>query len=642
MVLYIHITTTMRYFLFLSFLLFQSILFGQNKYGLIDQGASVSPKCVSCLTTIQNMPSEVIMGLKMDEFNKVYFIMTDVDWFNELFSKSTMGVAVDILVKTDFECGERNTKTAEDVARGELMEPVYQRALKEKAQISPDGTVLVDLGLLPKSFRGEEFEINLMVLNKKTVCYYTSFYNIKRYKWGLLSMGLYTDTILDEPENVDSTIELRNTRTTTVTAKKLDFTIPFEKNKSNYTKEDLLPLYDSMSLNLYDIQRIKIRAYSSVEGSKANNIRLQEMRAKSIVDALQEFQSDEIVYDISSAENWLEFYDDIKGTAFQNLSDLSKEAVKNKLTNKEFSAKMEPILGKHRKAVVSIEIEKKTTFKGLTEQQIVVEFNKSISNNDMETAKELMNLAYQRVINGESPNDFLGKLEVPKQKEYGLLYNRRAVFEYFLDEEDLEASYNNFLELKELMPKSKEVNYNIISLKFKLWLSGVKEIDPKTLEREIRGLALFGVSTELINRMIINLNIIQSEINMVKRDYKAKDRNLKNIFYKYKSIKPNPQDILKLAQYYVAYGKYDWATKLIKPYIGTVDTDEDLLFYYINLTVVDRELANSKAYKKILLNAIDVNNERFCTLFNSGLMDGISFQLLDIPALKENYCESCQ
>ncbi len=629
-----------RIFIF-CFLLFNFSLYGQNDYGLINQGLKVSPKCVDCLTTINNMPSEVIMGLKMDEFNHIYFIMTDVDWYDKLFAKGGMGIAVDILIKTDFECGERNTKNAASAARGELIAPIYIKEMKEKQVVAPDGTVLIDLGLLPKDFRAEEFELNLLVLNKKMVCYYTSFYNIKRYKWDLLSMGLYTDTINEKPENSDSSRLIKKTRTSTL-LKTLNFTIPFEKNKFNYTKADVLPLYDSMSLNLYDIKNIKIRAYSSVEGSKANNIRLQENRAKSIVDALQEFQSNEIIYDISSSENWLEFYNDIKETSYSSMSDLSKESIKKKLADKSLNAEMEPILGKHRKAVISIQIEKKTSFDELSEEQIVAEFKKSISNQDQETAQELMNLAYQRVINGESPDDFLKKLEVPNQKEYGLLNNRKAVFQYFLDEEDLMASYNNFKELKKIMPKSKEVNYNLVSLKFKLWLSGAEEIEPKAFEREIRALALYKISPKLINRMLINSNIILSEINMFKRDYKAKDRNLKSIFTKYKSIAPTNEDILKLAQYFVAYGKYDWATKLIQPYIGKVDTDEDLLFYYINLTVVDREKVGERSYKKIILNAIDLNNERFCALFNSGLRDGISFQLLDIPTLKENYCESCQ
>lgn len=635
----------MRYLLAFALFLFSISYSAQETYGLIAPSGNLSSKCTNCINTLKTMPPEVVMGLKVDEFNRLYFIMTDVDWFNEMFRKSTDGLGVDILLKADFDCDSKNTKYTTAVSRGTLLPPIYLKDMKDKMKVLADGMVMVDLGMLPQEFRGEEYELNLLLLSKKNLCHYTSFYNIKRYKWDLLDMGLYTDTVIFNQENSsDKQIKTNTTsaKATTYQYKKLNFTVPFEKNKTTYSKEDILPLYDSLSLNLYDIKRIKIRAFSSVEGSKANNIKLQESRAKSIVEALQQYQTEKIEYDIASSENWLEFYNDIKGTSFSSLENSSKEQIKKKLESKTYSTSMESILSKHRKAIVEVEIEKKTTFKGLSEEQIVVEFKKSISNRDLETAKELMNLAFQRVINNESPDNFLSNLEIPNQQEFGLLQNRQSVFQYFLDEEDLLATYNDFLELKRLTPKAKAVNYNLIALKFKIWLAGSEKIEPKEFEKEIKSLSRYGISQKLINRMLINYNIILSEIHMFERNYTAKDKNLKNIFMKYKYISPDNQDILKLAQYFVAYGKYDWATKLIKPHIGKLNTDEDLLFYYINLTVVDPKLVKSSSYKKIILNAIDINEIRFCSLFNSGLRDGISFQLLDMPNLKKNYCESCK
>lgn len=517
--------------------------------------------------------------------------------------------------------------------------PNYLKEMKEKMQVDADGTVLIDLGNLPEDLVTDEYEVNLLLLNKKTVCHYTAFYNIKRYKWGLLDMGLYTDTLIYKDEKKDNTKD-REKQTTSIQYRKLQFVIPFEKNKTNYSKEDILPLYDSLSLNLYDIKQIKIRAYSSVEGSKANNIRLQETRAKSIVEALQEYQSEQIKYDISSAENWVEFYQDIQESPYRSLSSLSKEAIKKKLSDKNFNQEMEPILGAHRKAVVEIQIEKKTTFKHLSEEQIVSEFQKSISNKDEATSIELMNLAFQRILNEESPSTLMNQLELPNQQAFGVLNNRKTVFEYYLNEADLETTYQSLLALKKQNPQSKEVNYNLVALTFKRWLAG-KEIKKEAFKNEIRGLVRYDVSAKLINRMLINYNILLTEKNMLERNYKAKDRNLKAIQNRYKTIQAEPEDILKLAQYFAAYGKFEWATRIIKPYIGKVDTDEDLLFYFINLTVLDSDAVQDRTYKKILLNAIDINEERFCQLFNSAQKDGISFQLLDIPLLKKNYCESC-
>ena len=42
-----------------------------------------------------------------------------------------------------------------------------------------------------------------------------------------------------------------------------------------------------------------------------------------------------------------------------------------------------------------------------------------------------------------------------------------------------------------------------------------------------------------------------------------------------------------------------------------------------------------------MLNAINMNNDRFCKLFSSSLSDGVTFQLLENEYLRKTYCENC-
>jgi len=129
---------------------------------------------------------------------------------------------------------------------------------------------------------------------------------------------------------------------------------------------------------------------------------------------------------------------------------------------------------------------------------------------------------------------------------------------------------------------------------------------------------------------------------MYNREYDKKNKTLKSIYYKYKNTQPSSSDLLSMAQYFVAYAKLDWAIKLLKPYITKVDVDEDLLFYYINLTIFDNKIIKKASYKQILLNAIDINQKRFCKMFNAANNGGVSFQLLRFKILKTNYCQSCK
>ena len=42
-----------------------------------------------------------------------------------------------------------------------------------------------------------------------------------------------------------------------------------------------------------------------------------------------------------------------------------------------------------------------------------------------------------------------------------------------------------------------------------------------------------------------------------------------------------------------------------------------------------------------MLNAIEMNKERFCKLYNSYLNEGVTFQLLENEYLRKTYCENC-
>jgi hypothetical protein len=95
-----------------------------------------------------------------------------------------------------------------------------------------------------------------------------------------------------------------------------------------------------------------------VEGSLERNIKLQEQRALSIVNAIQSFQKPSIKNEISSSENWVEFLNDIENTTYQDLKNLSKAQIKAKLVG-SLSLEMEPILENHRKALITLELQKK-------------------------------------------------------------------------------------------------------------------------------------------------------------------------------------------------------------------------------------------------------------------------------------------
>ncbi|MBX9851027.1 MAG: hypothetical protein K2X86_04630 [Cytophagaceae bacterium] len=207
---------------------------------------------------------------------------------------------------------------------------------------------------------------------------------------------------------------------------------------------------------------------------------------------------------------------------------------------------------------------------------------------------------------------------------------------------ELFETLKQFKKLQDLLPNNHRIKYNICVLQLKGWLSSEIIIDPAVLYQDIQNLNKTPVDKRLIKRLLINYHIINSELLMSQRKYAEKDKSLKFIYDNYVFLNLSDQDILSLSQYFVEYGHSDWAQKFLFNYVKKVDTNEDILFYYLNMTIVSPTVTMDKFYHSIMLNAMTSNKKRFCNLFNtSGKDGGITFQLLENENLKKTFCESC-
>ncbi len=623
----------------LIFLFFiANITFGQNVYDIKRPQKDYIKKCGKCMEVLNTMPPEVQFGLQSDEFGNIYFLITNKTWFDKLFKKKYDGISVDIVLKEQYTCGKKNNIRTSWASKGTLIPPMYLKDLKKNMLITEYGAVIVKVGEIPKELIDKELELNILLLKNKYLCHYSYFFNIKSYRWSLLDMGLYMDTITYLTER-DTSVSLKEK--VVYHNKTLKFVIPFEKNKSEFSTKDIQPLYDSLRLTDFNISNIDIRAYSSVEGSEKRNIELQEKRAKSIIDALQSFQIPKIKQKVSASENWVEFYKDISSSSFEYLTKMTKNQIKEKLKNKNLLLKIEPYLKNHRKAVLFINLEKKNTVVLSTSKQILDAFEKSIKEKNIAEAIEIQKNIFSKILDNKLPSSFINTINIPEKTEYSLLLNNQVAIKYMTDETDLYSTYLAYKHLQDLFPKDGHIQYNICALKFRLWILGKELVDPKKFKIEIKNLTYKSISPVLVKRMLVNYNIVMSELYMRNGDYKNKDKSLRFIKTKYKYIQTTDKDLLSIAQLFVSYAKYDWAIKLLEPKVKNIDVDEDLLFYYLNLTISDSKLIKKTSYRTIMLNAVNMNKGRFCKMFSSFSSGGISFQLLQKKYIKQTYCESC-
>jgi hypothetical protein len=622
---------------FLAAFIMVATLHSQQYFDIRDPGKDYGKKCKDCTDLIMNKPKEIQFGIQRDESDNLFFIVTRKEWFDSMIRKGGDGIAIDIVSKDKYDC-ENEIPLQNEVFKGELQKPLYRKELHQNMVPTDFGGVLIKMGTIPLKYRDKEVEFNIVFLKNKYFCHYNAFFDIKTYRWDILDMGFYFDTLtyrtsFDNFLSGQERFILQN--------KVLKFEIPFEKNKSVFAASDIKPLYDSLNLTDITIKKITIRAYSSIEGNEERNIRLQQERAQSIVSALQSYQEPSIQTKIIVSENWVDFLNDISYTSHSYIADLSKEAIKKRLEDKKLELQLETYLQKHRKAVIILDLQKKNKFENIPVPVLIGLLTKSISEMNLEQAVDIQNSIFEKIRNHVIPVNYLDTLEIPAKSEFSILLNKNSIFKYLMNEMDVFDAYNELTELSDLLPEDSHIKYNICALRFKVWLLGESAIDPIGFRKEINDLKKWGIPSGLIKRMLINYEIIMCEYYMIEGDFAKKDKSLKYIYSNYKYVPLADNDYLSLAQYFASYAKYDWATKLLEKKVKTLDVEEDLLFYYLNLTLIDSRLTRQSGYRTILLNAFNLNKARFCELFEPIDRGGISFQLLENEYLKKTYCENC-
>lgn len=616
----------------ISILLLQSISsLSQLPYGLIDGQNSVY--CETCNALISEMPAEVLFGIDIKEDGDVYFSMNNKEWFNKIITVSTNGISVDIVSKDRYDC---NKETSTKLLRGFLLKPIYKSQLLSTMQELQPGNVYIKIGTLPPNLLHKEVEGNLVILNGNQICYYTNFVNINRDAWNLLPMGLFTDTLIQASSYSEDQKDFFTYN------RKVQVTIPFLRGKAVYDINDIKPLYDSLHLIDFEIRKIEIRAYSSVEGTEKVNKTLMQDRANAMIKALQQFQPSLQRIKIITAENWLEFFQDIRGTKYEELSTLSKVEIKQKLSDKIKANELEPLLALHRKAIITVYLENKTTIAEITNNDIVSEFEKAVNNKKVTRARIIQKELVERIIDNKLPIEYIDQLEIPKTKDYFSLMNDREVYRYLLHTTSEYEALENFLEIKKLEPNNGQINYNICALRFFIWQYGGDSINTKSLYSDIYLLYKQTIDSSLVKRMLINYHILKCQEYLQQFKYTAKDEELKKIRDTYRELKLTDDEIFSLAKYLSFYSHKDWAEELVNPRISKVDVSEDLLFYYLNLEFYHPDKYSSDDFHEAVLNAINLNRQKFCTFFSSYNKGGASMQLLEYEDLKEFYCESCK
>lgn len=619
--------------LFTSILLLSIALtsLAQSKplYNMKDPGDDKIKKCQEYFEVDANLPPEVQYSIAEYE-GVLYLLFNSRKHLDKIFDHRGDGFAIDIIKREQYPCGVPNEHSDSWAHKGRLMAPIYQEAIKSRAQMDKNNVVVIRYGPLPPDIDPKAVEYNLLIVQKNWLCDSRFFFKVDYDTWSLLESGLYRDSLTDTSNKFG---EVQKT---------LNFTVPFQKDQTAFDKASVKPIYDTLNLTDYYIKRISIEAFSSIEGPLDRNIKLQEGRAKSMVEALKSYQNKSIASEIKALENWEEFHKDIQGSEFAYMGKMNKAEVKAKLAgNGLLLEAIEPLLGKHRKALVTIVLEKRINPENNSAEMLKSLFAQSLEKENLDEALYLQQLIFEKIGKKDLSESFISELAIPQSNKFFSLHNNEAVFITNQNSDNLSKGIESFERLLEFLPNNQKLQYNLTTLKMQQWAVSEEFTKRGEMLSLISQLERGRLAPALLRTLKINYSIVLTKYLNTERDYVAKNKSLRSIYNTYRREVLNDSDLLRLAKYMAYYSRFDWAYTLLKTRVLEEDASTDLLYYYLNLSITDPRKTRRREYKSIINRAIEQDNKRFCDLFGAKSQGGITFQLLDDPNLKSTYCEVC-
>ncbi len=563
---------------------------------------------------------------------QIYFYFHDLELFKSIMKNGNDGIALDVISRNQFSCETGNRLYPSKIHKGILLPPLSKSYLFGKNELKDDGQVEVSLGPIPDFVDTNNVEFTLLIIQEGCLCQTIVYNSLGGENLRSLNLDFIMDT-LSVSNQADSILN------------RLSFTVPFERGKSDYKMADIKPFLDSLSLNRYDLKKIEIIAYSSIEGSEKENMELQKKRANSILKAIKEYKLQDVETEIKTEENWEGFYRSLKGSPYEpEILKLSKEEIKKIVNSDTLEYNLEPYLEDQRQAKINLIVEK--IFMDSALYNVLLErFKKSLKTKDYTKAKVYQSFIFSAVKKGKiAPAEVLS-IEIPHLKQTVALNNNQIAFRWEYFKTQNRDSLNKYLirdvQTQQVVdPSNAYLEYNRILIKLLLWSEKFdREADPKYLLKDIKALYNRDIEPHKIHQLLLNYHIISADYYYEVKKFRERDKSLNEVKKILLQSQLNRNQTLKIANYFMFQMRIDWAIELMKPWAEKKNIDEEFLFTFLTVAIYNRELVTPKEYQQFMIRAKDMNQERFCKLFG---YPNMSFQLLKDLSVKEIYCNTCK
>lgn len=582
------------------------------------------PSVCNCMTSNawKDLNSEITL---MQGPDSIYLVCRKLDKFKAFFNNPNDGIYLDFVLREQFPCEKNNLLHGSAIYDGFMTKPVLCKDIIKRNQ-APGNNLYASIGPVPKELKNIQYGLNYGLIKNGYMCLYSYVTTVPSDNLDILNL---VPKWIDNPD-----LEIKKDTFNGV----LTFNIPFKRGKSTIDNSQKSDLTKRLEIYKPFVKSIKIKTYSSIEGSSDLNLKLQKERAENLKETILSICNTQLNTEIETKENWDQFFDEIKNTHFNYLTSYSKDKIKEVLQSKSVLDSLDVILKATRIAKVEVDIS--TSINQNSDPYILLAaYKKSLEIGDSLNAFACQSRLIKYLRAYRLTNNDITSIEIPSKRKYithlsnwvGLATNDPELF-YTNKTREMSVLYSNldtnFLPL--------QFNYCIMALKYIREL-GDTIIPLEKLEYKMKKCYKLKTATDsmYVDYMFLNYNILTAYNNYMIHRYEKIEKPLKEIKAYFLRHEITETEGIKLGLLFNLYGKYDWTLDILYPLLKKYPNNDDILFLFIKTyTPSYASFLKDEDYFKYLTLAKKRDNKRF-----KDWVDVDCFQLMRRPEIKAEYCK---
>lgn len=554
-------------------------------------------KCKNFLSDFATTP-QLFSDVATVEDGNIVLKYHNLAIFKALLASSNDEILVDVIQKNQFDCGEGNQLYPGTIANGYLMKGIKKGKLVAQNKLDSINELELIYNEVPSFYNSKTDELNLILVKDGRHCATVPYNNLtvenkKQFDLKLLLAG----------ESDKQTLVLKDT---------FEFKYTYTENwQSQWAKDSAL-----LAKSNFKIAEKKVTVSQFPKTINPN----EKLEVK--WDLISEYVKNS-VYQLDLAE--------LK-TPQEKVNYLNEAALED--------VKLAEFLQDLNTVKIKLIGESTLQTKQSTEELIEL-YKLFLRTNKIEAALFIQAKLIDKVRKQELEPTKI-PLADPAQKASTLkVLNNQIVLESILGKEMYGGNpiYLSFFELYLIKKSEVEVAFNYHVAKLKFWSEDIKNVtDFDTWEKDFSKIPIGEVPVKKYARAKLNYSLLAADYYYDTGKFEKRKDAFDDFLKWYQKADLSNTEMLELVKTLCYHDQYSAAVKILKTY-EELEKHEELLYYFLQISIYDRELVSQQLWNEKLKAAKENFPNNFCKFFTK---EKIGIQSLSNTAVKEMYCSTCK